>query len=98
MSFVTAFAQQNFPRLLATIDEKTEPIHLSKMDAEIRILGATAETRMTMTFFNPHDRILEGNLVFPLPEGATISGYALDINGVMVDGVAVEKNRARLKK
>ena len=38
---------------------------------------------------------MEGDLYFPLPEGATISGYALDINGVMVDGVAVEKHEAR---
>ena len=38
---------------------------------------------------------MEGDLYFPLPEGATVSGYALDINGVMVDGVAVEKHEAR---
>jgi|WetSurMetagenome_2_1015567.scaffolds.fasta_scaffold14128_2 Ca-activated chloride channel homolog len=91
----SVFAQQGSPRLLTTLDDSTEPIHLSKLDTQVRILGATAETRTTMTFHNPHDRVLEGNLVFPLPEGVTISGYALDINGVMVDGVAVEKNRAR---
>ena len=30
-----------------------------------------------------------------LPEGSTISGYALDIQGKMIDGVAVEKDKGR---
>ena len=38
---------------------------------------------------------MEGDLYFPLPEGATVSGYALDIEGRMIDGVAVEKHKGR---
>jgi len=48
-----------------------------------------------MTFANPHERALAGDLYFPLPEGTTISGYALDIEGQMVEGVVVEKDRGR---
>jgi Ca-activated chloride channel homolog len=87
--------QQQSPRLVAVGDDGAEPIQLSKLDVDVRILGEIAETRTTMTFYNPHSRVLEGDLYFPLPEGVTISGYALDINGVMVDGVVVEKNEAR---
>jgi hypothetical protein len=36
-----------------------------------------------------------GDLYFPLPDGATVSSYVLDVNGVMVDGVAVENERVR---
>ena len=50
---------------------------------------------MTMTFANPNSRVMEGDLVFPLAEGSTISGYALDIQGKMVDGVVIEKHRGR---
>ena len=89
------FAQQQFPRLITTVDEKIENIQLSEMDVEVKILGEIAETRTTMTFYNPHSRVLEGNLHFPLPEGVTISGYALDVDGVMVDGVVVEKHEGR---
>ena len=39
---------------------------------------------------------LEGELVFPLPEGTTVSGYGLDIDGVVVDGVVVTKEKARV--
>ena len=49
-----------------------------------------------MTFHNPNRRILEGDLVFPLPDGAAVSAYALDINGALVDGVVVKKEKARV--
>jgi hypothetical protein len=57
--------------------------------------GALAQTTLTLTFANDANRILEGELLFPLPEGSTVSGYGLDVNGQMVDGVAVEKEHAR---
>ncbi len=83
------------PVLVVKVDEKAIPIMVEKVTTSVRILGAIAETRMTLTFRNPHDRDLSGDLYFPLPEGATVSSYALDINGVMVDGVAVTKLKAR---
>jgi len=72
-----------------------QPLTLQKVAVEARIFGHLAETRLTMVFSNPHGRVLAGDLYFPLPEGATISGYALDINGVLVDGVVVEKAKGR---
>ena len=51
---------------------------------------------MTLTFQNDADRVLEGELVFPLPENATVSGYALDVNGQLVEAVTVEKEKARV--
>jgi len=53
-----------------------------------------ASTRYTMVFKNRTDRTLEGELTFPLPDGRTITHYALDINGRMRDAVPVEKARA----
>ncbi|MDP6544520.1 MAG: VIT domain-containing protein [Phycisphaerae bacterium] len=72
-----------------------EPITLAAVDTKVRIIGRVAETSTTMTFHNPHNRVLEGELYFPLPQGATVSGYALDIKGKMIDGVAIEKSRGR---
>jgi len=83
------------PALLVKIEERSEPLRLAKVKVEAQIRGQVAETRMTMTFHNPNDRQLAGDLYFPLPEGATVSGYALDIHGVMVDGVVVEKDKGR---
>jgi Ca-activated chloride channel homolog len=71
------------------------PLELSVVDTKVRIVGRVAETSTTMTFSNPHNRVLEGELYFPLPQGSTVSGYALDIKGKMIDGVAIEKSRGR---
>ncbi len=89
-------AQGSAPVLVAAGDGSApEPLLLTRLAVDARIVGMVAETRMTMTFRNPHDRQLSGDLYFPLPEGAMVSGYALDINGAMVDGVVVEKEKAR---
>ncbi|MCP4213982.1 MAG: DUF2135 domain-containing protein [bacterium] len=82
--------------LKAVVDGTEQPLKLSRLDVKVDITGKLAETRITMTFKNPYPRRLEGQLVFPLPEGAFVSGYALNIKGKMVDGVVVEKQKARV--
>ncbi|MBU1108566.1 MAG: DUF2135 domain-containing protein [Candidatus Riflebacteria bacterium] len=72
-----------------------EPVKLADLEMRVRIFGHLAETTMTMKFYNPNSRVLEGELEFPMPEGAIVSGYALDVNGDLVEGVAVEKQKAR---
>ncbi|HSI64117.1 MAG TPA: VIT domain-containing protein, partial [Candidatus Saccharimonadia bacterium] len=47
------------------------------------------------TFFNPNSRVMEGEFVFPLGEGQTVSGYALEVNGAMRQSVVVEKQKGR---
>ncbi|MFT5130603.1 MAG: Ca-activated chloride channel family protein [Rhodothermales bacterium] len=88
-------AQEAPPALLVKQGDAHEEMRLSSLQVDVRIYGFLAETTSTMTFANPHDRVLEGDMYFPLPEGATVNGYALDIDGTLVDGVAVEKARAR---
>lgn len=48
------------------------------------------------TFTNPNIRAMAGELEFPIPEGAVVCGYALEINGEMVPGVVCEKEKARV--
>lgn len=86
------------PALLAReVDEDTSrPIALERARYEVLVTGLSARTRATFVFRNDRDRVLEGELVFPLPEGALVSGYALDVNGTLVDGVVVEAQQARV--
>lgn len=89
-----AIVQAQVPAL--TVKKPGEqPIVLAGLDSRVRIFGHLAETSMTMKFYNPNSRVLEGELEFPLPEGAVVSGYALDVDGELVEGVAVEKQKAR---
>lgn len=72
-----------------------ERVGLARVAIETRIVGVLAETRMTLTFANSTARVLAGDLSVPLPPDATVSGYALDVAGRMVDGVVVAKGEAR---
>ena len=58
-------------------------VYLQQLNVDVRIHGNIATTVWTMTFKNSTDRILEGELHFPLAEGITVARYALDINGTM---------------
>lgn len=75
--------------------DTSERLGVKRVSVESRIVGALAETTMTLTFGNPHSRVLAGDLYVPLPANATVSGYALDVAGQLVDGVIVKKAEAR---
>lgn len=57
----------------------------------IKTCGPLAETTATVVFTNTNDEDLEGEVVLPLPDGSTVCGYAVDLNGVLVDAVVVDK-------
>jgi tetratricopeptide (TPR) repeat protein len=67
-----------------------------KASVAIEAFGKIALTRTTLTFFNTESWQFEADVDFPLPKGARVCGYALDVNGVMVDGVGVELERGRV--
>ncbi|MDM1551816.1 VIT domain-containing protein [Empedobacter falsenii] len=69
-------------------------VSLQSMDVQVEIFGNLAKTTTTLVFTNSSNRNLEGNLVFPLPENTTVSGYAIDINGKLRNAVPVTKARA----
>ncbi len=72
------------------------PARIARMDVRVTVSGLESETVTTITFSNPNARQLAGDLEFPLPDGAAVAGYALDIGGRMVDGVGVTKEKARV--
>lgn len=78
-----------------TLTADGKPLRMDKLDVKVDVLGNLATTAMTMTFRNDTNRVLQGELVFPLQEGQKVSGYALDINGKMRDAVVIEKDKGR---
>jgi tetratricopeptide (TPR) repeat protein len=87
------FVNAQIPEL--KINDKDDPnVYLSKLNIDVKVTGTIAITTMEMTFRNKNNRILEGELVFPLPEGISVSRYALDMNGHMREAVPVEKEKA----
>lgn len=90
--------QTGAPILIARSGEEDPgaPLEVGRADVHVTIAGFLARTTTTLTFENRTDRTLEGELIFPLPEGATISGYGLDVDGQIVDAVVVESQVARV--
>jgi hypothetical protein len=91
MAAAGALAAQTVGPALVVREGDVGALRLARVEVEARILGSLSETKMTLTFANPSGRELEGDLYFPLPEGAAVCGYALDIEGKMIDGVVVDK-------
>ena len=69
-------------------------VYLQSLDIQVEVTGNIATTLYTMVFKNRTARVLEGELTFPLPDGRTVTHYALDINGKMREAVPVEKAKA----
>ncbi len=74
---------------------KNNDVVLQKLDIETKITGRISTNTVTMVFRNNSNRLREGRVTFPLPEGVSAGGYALDINGKLRNAVPVEKEKAR---
>jgi len=84
------------PVLRITNDTSASAIKVSALDVDIKIAANIAITTFDIIFYNPNDRILEGELEFPLADGQSIVRYALDINNKLREGVIVGKAKGRI--
>ena len=71
-------------------------IRLQEVSARVLLAGGFAETTLEITVGNREDRDVEAHLDLPLPEGASISSYALEVDGRLREGTIVEKQVARV--
>jgi tetratricopeptide (TPR) repeat protein len=96
-SFILISASAQEPAILAVKDLHAHevPVRVSDVQIDIKVVGSLAVTTVDMTFYNPNNRILEGELQFPLAEGQSVSRFALDINGKLRESVVVEKAKGQ---
>jgi tetratricopeptide (TPR) repeat protein len=90
--FFCATSHGQLPHLSST--DQSSPIFLQALKVDVSLIGNKAITTFTLSFHNPSQKTLEGQFLFPLPQGAIVTRYALDIDGKMREGVPVEKARA----
>jgi len=79
--------------VLAVAGAPEKTVILKSLSIEVSLSGTVAQTTLDMTFYNTSNRILEGSLTFPLPEGVSVNHYALDINGALREAVPVDRSR-----
>jgi tetratricopeptide (TPR) repeat protein len=83
------------PPRLTVLPGNHAAIELRSLHIATRVEGRSAVSEWSFEFFNPNGRVLEGELQFPLREGQSILGFALDIDGKLRDAVPVEKAKGQ---
>lgn len=81
------------PRLL--VSDASQPLTLQRVDVQALLAGSQAQTRIELVVRNPNPRQLEATLEFPLADGQSVTGFALDVRGEMVGAVPVPKDKGR---
>lgn len=68
---------------------------IERVVVDAKVTGDVAETTVEHVFRNDGDRQLEGTFRFPLPSGAILTGLAMEIDGKLMEGELVERDKAR---
>src|SRR2546430_14211649 len=71
------------------------PLEVSSHHVEVKIDGQVATTSIDQEFYNPNDQRLEGTYMFPVPKGAHIDKFSMEIGGKMVDAELLPADKAR---
>ncbi len=70
-------------------------LSFKSLHVEVDVVGRTARTQVTQVFHNHTGRRTEGTYEMTLPDGAAISRLAMDVEGRLMEGELVERERAR---
>ncbi|WP_428937058.1 VIT domain-containing protein [Fontivita pretiosa] len=71
------------------------PLEVAYHHVNVKIEDRLATTSVDQEFFNPNSQRLEGTYLFPLPEGAIIDRFSMDIDGTMVEAELLDAGKAR---
>jgi len=70
-------------------------LEVSYLKANTRITDQIAVTSLEEEFYNPNSMRLEGTFVFPIPKGAQISKFTMEIDGKQVEAELLPAEKAR---
>jgi len=73
--------------------EKERAVRLAKHSVKVRVVDVVARTEIDETFTNDTDEELEGIYRFPLPPGAQIERLALEVDGKLMEGAFVDRDK-----
>jgi len=71
------------------------PLDVVYHKVECEITDQVAVTRVDQEFYNPNNARLEGDYIFPLPPGAQIDKFSMDIDGKMMVAELLPADKAR---
>ena len=71
------------------------PMEVQEQKVNIKVTDQIAETTVKQVFYNPNRSRLEGHFIFPVPKGAVLTDFRMDINGKMMKAELLEGDKAR---
>ena len=71
------------------------PMEVKQVKAETRIKDQVAVTSVDQEFYNPNSARLEGTFVFPIPKGAHLDKFTMEIDGKRVEAELLSADKAR---
>src|SRR5690348_1597069 len=71
------------------------PLEVTSHQVNVKIDGQVAITSIDQEFYNPNDQRLEGVYMFPVPKGAHIDKFSMEIGGKNVDAELLPADKAR---
>jgi len=75
--------------------DRMDPVELRGLHVNVKTAGDLAITEVTHIFHNAVAETREGTFRFPVPDGAMLIGLAMEIDGKMMEGEMVEREKAR---
>ncbi|HZG43777.1 MAG TPA: VIT domain-containing protein, partial [Longimicrobium sp.] len=87
-------AAQRTPPPIALSDPDGQEFVIEELNVRAAVQGVFSLTEMEIVFRNSHGRRMEGRFTAVLPEGATVSHFAKEVNGRLMEGEVVERLRA----
>ena len=83
-----------FPRPPRPI-HKFLPLELRKNNVSVKIKNQVAQTTLEQTFYNPSRQRVEGTYMFPVPQGAKIEKFEMEVNGKMTEAELLDAKKAK---
>jgi Ca-activated chloride channel family protein len=71
------------------------PLEITYHHVNVKINGQIATTAVDQEFYNPNPQRLEGTYLFPVPKGAQIDKFSMEIAGRQVDAELLDADKAR---
>ncbi len=71
-----------------------QPLQIKQQSVRAVLREGLSETEVDQTFFNPGARDVEGWYWFAVPDGASVTGFAVETDGVLVEGEVIERREA----
>jgi Ca-activated chloride channel family protein len=71
------------------------PLEVTYHHVNVKIDGQIATTSVDQEFYNPDSRRLEGTYLFPIPKGAQIDKFTMEIGGKQVEAELLPADKAR---